>query len=164
MPDARTIIDGTVASDPRYNTGPNGEPVANLRVLAGRSKKDEQGNWQNLSTTAFDIAFWREHAQLVDAFQPAKGDKVIVSGTIAGVESYQGQNGESLSVKVSGDGLRVFPKRDQQAGGFQQAGSYQQAPPQGQPSYSPVQQAGGWRQPPQQGDPWSAPQDQAPPF
>lgn len=119
MADARITIDGTIASDPRFNSV-NGDPVANLRVLAGRSKKNDDGSWETLSTTAYDVSFWREHAQLADSLRPEKGSKVIVSGTVSGVESYQGQNGESLSVKVNGDGLRVFPKRGQQ--GYQQGG------------------------------------------
>lgn len=143
MADARITIEGAIASDPRFNSV-NGDPVANLRVLAGRSKKNDDGSWETLSTTAYDVSFWREHAQLADSLRPEKGSKVIVSGTVSGVESYQGQNGESLSVKVNGDGLRVFPKRDQ--GGQQQGGGNRQMPQQ-----APQSPQGGWGQPPQQG-------------
>ena len=56
------------------------------------------------------------------------------------------------SVQVSGDGLRVFPKRDQGRGG-----GYQQAP------------QGGFQQQPQQGSwgsggDWGAPQQSSTPF
>lgn len=153
MADARIIIEGRIATDPRYNTSGNGDPVANLRVLAGRSRKDEQGNWQTLSETAYNVAFWREHAQLVDMLRPEKGSSVVVSGTVTGVESYQGQKGESLSVRVNGDGLKAFPPRDQQ-GQQRQADRYAGDPGYAQqPAYSQGQQAQGWGQP-TGGDPW----------
>ena len=116
MADAQIRIDGRIATDPRYNQV-NGKDVANLRVLAGRSKKLEDGTWETLSQTAYDVAFWNEHAHLVGAIEPNKGDSVIVTGSVTGVESYAGQNGESLSIKVSGDGVRVFPKQQQSGGG-----------------------------------------------
>lgn len=159
MADARIIIEGRIVTDPRFNTSKNGDPVANLRVLAGRSRKDEQGNWQTLSETAYNVAFWREHAQLVDMLRPENGSSVVVSGTVTGVEKFDGQNGESLSVQVSGDGLRVFPKRDQGRGGgyqqSQQGGFQQQAPQQGQQA-----QQGSWGS----GGDWGAPQQHEVPF
>ena len=148
MSDARTTIDGVIASDPRFNTTPNGAKVANIRVLAGRSKPDGNGGWEQLSTTAYDVAFWKEHADLASALNPERGSKVTVTGTITGVEKYDGQNGESLSVKVNGEGLRVYPKRDQQQGngGFSQG---QQAQPSGNwGNQQQAQQSSGWGQNP----------------
>lgn len=141
MPDARTIIEGRVASDVRFGTTNSGKAVANLRVLAGRSRKNEQGEWETLSTTAYDIAFWEAHHDLVAGLGPQKGDSVTITGTILGVESYQGDRGESLSVKVSGDGLRVFPKQV-----WQSSGGYTQQRPQagyGQQQSDPWQGGGG---------------------
>lgn len=157
MADARVTIDGGIASDPRFNTTNSGRRVANIRVLAGRSKPDGNGGWEQLSTTAYDVSFWGEHADLASALNPERGSKVTVSGTITGVEKYDGQNGESLSVKVNGDGLRVYPKRDQQQGngGFgqgQQGGfsNQQNNPPQGVNfgDQQQAQQSSGWGQNP----------------
>ena len=105
------------------------------------------------------MAFWREHAQLVDMLRPENGSSVVVSGTVTGVEKFDGQNGESLSVQVSGDGLRVFPKRDQgRGGGYQQSqqGGFQQTP-QGQQQ---APQQGSWGS----GGDWGAPQQHEVPF
>lgn len=160
MPDARVSIEGRIAGDVRYGNS-NGRDVANVRVLAGRSRKNDNGEWENLSTTAYDVAFWGEHSHLVHELNPVKGDSVEVSGAITKLESYQGQNGESLSVKVTGHGIRVFPKQ-QTGGGFggQQQGGFQQS-----------QQAGGWGSQPQQaqGGGWDQNQsggqdDSRPPF
>lgn len=167
MADANVKIDGRLVTAARYNTTDNGNRVANLRIMAGRSKPNNQGGYDTITSTAYDVALWNEHADLANALDPQVGDSVIVHGTITGLESYDGKNGTSLSAKVTGDGLRVFPKRDQHG---QQAGGYQQAPQQGEPSYSPAQQAGGWGQNPnqQQGDQWAASsmaqQGEEPPF
>lgn len=140
MPDARVSIEGRIAGEVRYGSS-NGRDVANVRVLAGRSRKSDNGEWENLSTTAYDVAFWGEHAHLVNALNPDRGDSVEVTGSITKLEAYNGQNGESLSAKVSGTGIKVFPKQ-QQSGGFQQGGFT------GQRQQS---QQGGWGQNPQQG-------------
>lgn len=151
MPDARITIEGRIAADPRFSATSSGVRVGNLRVLAGRSKKDDQGNWETLSSTPYAVAFWREHHDLLAALTPEKGDSVIITGTVEGVDSYDGPNGQSLSVRVSADGIRLFKKRQQQ--GQQRdpqveqqwrGGAFPPAPQQGQP----------------QGDPWGgAPQD-----
>ena len=158
MADAQIRIDGRIATDPRYNQV-NGKDVANLRVLAGRSKKLDDGTWETLSQTAYDVAFWNEHAHLVGAIEPNKGDSVIVTGTVTGVESYAGQNGESLSIKVSGDGVRVFPKQQQSGGGSfgaqQQGGNFggQQAQQSGNwGNQQQAQQSSGWGQNPGAGN------------
>lgn len=135
MPDARTIIEGRIASDVRFGDA-KGTPVANVRVLAGRSKKNDQGGWDTLSTTAYDVAFWREHHDLIANLGLAKGDSVTITGNITGVESYQGGSGESLSVKVAGHGIQHFPKQ-------QQGGGYQQSQPQQYAQQAP-QQASQW--------------------
>ena len=152
MPDARITIEGRVAGDVRYGNV-NGQDVANLRVLAGRSKKNDNGEWENLSTTAYDVAFWGEHSHLISALAPARGDGVEITGSITKLEAYNGQNGESLSANVSGAGIKVFPKQ-QQSGGFsgqQSGGNFG-----GQQSQQ-SQQGGGWGQNPQQGqtDAWA---------
>ena len=146
MPDARVTIDGRIANDVRYNSV-NGKSVANIKVLAGRSKKNDDGTWENLSTTAYDVAFWNQHAELVNMFNPNKGDSVVVTGTVTGIDKFQGDKGELLSVKVSGDGLRVFPKNNS-GGGFP-------APAGFNAEHQPTQP---------QSDPWAASNNQAAPF
>ena len=124
MADASIKIDGRIAADPRFNSV-NGKSVANIKVLAGRSKKNDDGTWENITTTAFDVAYWNQHAELVNMFNPAKGDSVVVTGTVTGIDKFQGEKGELLSVKVSGDGLRVFPKNNSGGGFGQQQSSGQ---------------------------------------
>ena len=146
MADASIKIDGRIANDVRYNSV-NGKSVANIKVLAGRSKRNDDGTWENITTTAFDVAYWNQHAELVNMFNPSKGDSVVVTGTVTGIDKFQGEKGELLSVKVSGDGLRVFPKNSN-GNNFGQSQSW-----------------GAEHQPTQaQSDPWAASNNQAAPF
>ena len=147
MADASIKIDGRIANDVRFNSV-NGKSVANIKVLAGRSKKNDDGTWENLSTTAYDVAFWNQHAELVNMFNPNKGDSVVVTGTVTGIDKFQGDKGEMLSVKVSGDGLRVFPKNNNNGGSFP-------APAGFNAEHQPTQP---------QSDPWAASNNQAAPF
>lgn len=145
MADARIIIEGRIVTEPRFNSV-NGKSVANLKVLAGRSRKNDDGTWETLSETAYDVAFWNQHAELVNMFNPEVGCNVIVSGTVGGIEKFEGEKGERLSVKVSGDGVRVFPKKNTGGNNYgqQQSGGQSFPAPQG------------FNQPPQQqNDPWS---------
>lgn len=144
MPDARIVVDGHLAADPQFNTTSSGRNVANLRVLAGRSRKLETGEWETLSTTAYACAFWNEHHDLAAALDPHKGDRVIVSGTIAQVDSFEGRNGLILSIVVNADGLRAFPK--------QQGGDWQADDRQGYRA-QPAQRGGGFSDPQPQGNP-----------
>lgn len=158
MADASIKIDGRIVTEPRYNTV-NGKDVANLRVLAGRSKKLDNGEYEKQSETAYNVAFWGNYAHLVANLGPNSGDSVIVHGTVTGLESYDGQNGQSLSAKVSGDGLRVFPKQQQSGGGFsgqQSGGNFGGQQSGGFQSGQQTQQSSGWGQNPNQGqDAWA---------
>ena len=147
MADAQIRIDGRIAADPRFNSV-NGKSVANIKVLAGRSKKNDDGTWENITTTAFEVAYWNQHAELVNMFNPNKGDSVVVTGTVTGIDKFQGDKGELLSVKVSGDGLRVFPKNNNNSGNFP-------APAGFNAEHQPTQA---------QNDPWAASNNQAAPF
>ncbi|MGP5483893.1 single-stranded DNA-binding protein [Brachybacterium alimentarium] len=149
MADASIIIDGGIVADPRWNT-PNGNRVGNLTVRAGRSRKNDQGGYDQLSSTPYDVACWNEIHDLLAAQMPEKGSQVRITGTVTGVRTYEDNQGQAqASVEVRAEGVKVWPKRQQQ-GGYQsqpQQGYGQQAPQQG---YSaPPQSQGGYdSQPP----------------
>lgn len=154
MADARVTIDGGIVADPRFNTTNSGKHVANLTIRAGRSKKNDDGSYEQLSSTAYDVTFWGEHADLVSALTPERGSQVTVTGTITELASYDGQNGQSLSAKVNGDGIRVYPKRQQPGGG--NFGGQQAQQGGGWGNQQQAQQSSGWGQNPGDTD--------APPF
>ena len=129
MPDASIRIDGRqIAEQVRYGQA-NGVPVANLVVAAGRSKKNDQGGYDQLSNTVYDVAFWREHHDLIAGLGIGQGDTVIITGNVTGTDVYEGK----AKVKVSGHGIQHFPKRDGgQGGGFGQPQQTYQPSPQGE--------------------------------
>ena len=138
MPDASIRIDGRqIADQVRYGQA-NGVPVANLVVAAGRSKKNDQGGFDQLSNVVYDVAFWREHHDLIAGLGINQGDTVIITGNVTGTDVYEGK----AKVKVSGHGIQHFPKRDGgQGGGFGQPQQTYQPSPQGE-QWSNAQQYG----------------------
>ena len=113
MPDASIRIDGRqIAEQVRYGQA-NGVPVANLVVAAGRSKKNDQGGFDQLSNVVYDVAFWREHHDLIAGLGIGQGDTVIITGNVTGTDVYEGK----AKVKVSGHGIQHFPKQGGQSGG-----------------------------------------------
>lgn len=113
MPDATINIPGRALAAPRFGDA-NGTPVANIRVAAGRSRKNDQGGFDTLSETFYDVAYWRNHHDLIAGLGIGPGDTVIVTGTVGGTDVYEGK----ASVKINGHGIQHFPKRDQGQGGY----------------------------------------------
>ena len=140
MPDASIRIDGRqIADQVRYGQA-NGVPVANLVVAAGRSKKNDQGGYDQLSNVVYDVAFWREHHDLIAGLGIGQGDTVIITGNVTGTDVYEGK----AKVKVSGHGIQHFPKRDgQSGGGFGQPQQSYRPSPQGE-THNPQQAPSQW--------------------
>ena len=139
MPDATINIPGRALAAPRFGDA-NGTPVANIRVAAGRSRKNDQGGFDTLSETFYDVAFWRNHHDLIAGLGIGPGDTVIVTGTVGGTDVYEGK----ASVKINGHGIQHFPKRDQgQGGGFGQPQQTYQPSPQGE-THNPQQAPSQW--------------------
>ena len=140
MPDASIRIDGRqIAEQVRYGQA-NGVPVANLVVAAGRSKKNDQGGYDQLSNVVYDVAFWREHHDLIAGLGIGQGDTVIITGNVTGTDVYEGK----AKVKVSGHGIQHFPKRDgQSGGGFGQPQQSYRPSPQGE-THNPQQAPSQW--------------------
>ncbi|MFE5777113.1 single-stranded DNA-binding protein [Brachybacterium sp. NPDC056505] len=124
--DAQIVIDGGIVADPRWNQTQNGQRVGNLTVRAGRSKYNEQTQqWEQLSSTAYDVAAWNEVHDALATQNPLKGSQVSILGTVTGLDSYTDQNGAvQLTAKVTASAIHVWPPKQQ--GGFQgQQGSQQ---------------------------------------
>ena len=158
MADASIIIDGGIVTEPRWNN-PGQSRVGNLTVRAGRSRKNDQGGYDQLSSTAYDVACWNEVHDLLAAQMPEKGAQVRITGTVTGVHTYQDQQGETqASVEVRAEGVKVFPKRQQQGGygsqGGQNGAGWAGAPQgSGAPGYgAPTAPQGGYGS---QNDPWA---------
>lgn len=93
-------IDGRLVSDPELKFTGGGKAVANMRVAASDSRKDDAGNWQTTEQIFINVTLWEAEAETsVEHF--AKGDRVLVSGRIfqREYEKSDGSKGYSLEVK-----------------------------------------------------------------
>ena len=65
------------------------------------------------------MACWNEIHDLLAAQMPEKGSQVRITGTVTGVRTYEDNQGQAqASVEVRAEGVKVWPKRQQQ-GGYQ---------------------------------------------
>jgi single-strand DNA-binding protein len=131
-------IDGRLVDDPSIKFTGSGKAVANLRVAASDSKKDDGGNWQTTEQIFINVTLWEAEAEnCVEHF--AKGDRVLVSGRLFNreYEKSDGSKGSSLEVKFPTVAkIPSVPRGErQQAAPQQQWG--QQMPNQGAPANDP---------------------------
>lgn len=93
-------IDGRLVADPELKFTGAGKAVANMRVAASDSKKDDTGNWQTTEQIFINVTLWEAEAEAsVEHF--TKGDRVLVSGRIyqREYEKSDGSKGYALEVK-----------------------------------------------------------------
>lgn len=74
-----------------------GSPTFVLKVAEPHSKKDEQGNWQTVSRTFFDVKVSKDSQINLGRF--SKGDRVSISGTQkTEVREHQGKKYYTLTI------------------------------------------------------------------
>ncbi|WP_413600827.1 single-stranded DNA-binding protein [Curtobacterium sp. Curtsp57] len=144
-------VEGFVSNEPQLNTTQGGKSVISVTVPHTRSKRQDDGTWQDQGgTTWAEATFWEDEAQVV-AQQVQKGTKVIVTGDPE-VQVYAKRDGSSgAKVVLRFPTLGVVPRAPRQGGqsgggsnwGGQQGGGEPWAPQGGQQP----QQDTGWSQP-----------------
>lgn len=82
MPLPSIQITGNVVDDVELRFTPGGKAVANFRVAANKSRKDEAtGKWENTDSCFLTVNIWEEKAEAV-AEHVTRGSKVIVTGQL----------------------------------------------------------------------------------
>lgn len=170
MSRATVTIDGYLSKDPELRRTQQGKAVLQLSVPHQRSKRNQDGSYENQGeTTWWQATLWEDQAE---QYAPLlkKGTHVLITG-VPEISGYQKQDGTTgIRSEVLFPAVGVIPRaqqRQQQApaeswgqqpqGGGQSAGWGQ---PQGQPQqqpWSPQQQTGGA----QSQDVWSTPGGQS---
>lgn len=131
---AEITFTGNVAADAELRFTPNGAPVLNFRACDSKSRKRDDGTWETLAETWFQVSLFGPAAE-AQQHEVKKGARVKVAGEFY-TREYEGKNGPGVSNDLRAVGVQVLPSRNQQGG---------------QPA--PAQSSGGWGA--QQQDAWS---------
>jgi single-strand DNA-binding protein len=97
MPLPSIQITGNVVDDPELRFTASGKAVANFRVAANKSKKDEAtGKWETAESCFLTVNAWELQAEAI-AEQVTRGAKVIVTGQLKQRE-YDDRDGNKRQV------------------------------------------------------------------
>lgn len=87
------IVTGNLAADPELRYTPAGTPVVEFVVLENRRHKNDADEWEDAEPNRFRVTAWRALAENI-AESVAKGDRVIVEGTIKTNRWHDRESGE----------------------------------------------------------------------
>ena len=133
---------GNVGADAELRFTPNGAPVLNFRACDSKSRKRDDGTWETLAETWYQVSLFGPAAEALQ-HEVTKGARVKVAGEFY-TREYEGKNGPGVSNDVRAVGVQVLPARNQQGGG------------------APAPQSGAWGG--NNGGGWDAPAATEPPF
>lgn len=110
-------VEGNLGSDPEVKFLQSGEQITELRIAATPSKKNQQGQREDIGDPLWITAsFWgNQNSYLADTLK--KGDKVTVTGVLVqrGWEGPDGTRKTNLEVRYPRF-KGVIPRRKQQSG------------------------------------------------
>ena len=145
---AEITFTGNLGSAPELRHTTNGSTVLGFRVADSKSKKNDQGGWDEIANQWLNVSVWGSLAELL-ADKLDKGTRVRVVGEFYARE-YEGKNGSGISLDVKAWGVDVLSKPKQSAA---PASSGSSAGGWGAPAPGGPGAAGAWTPP----DPWGAP-------
>jgi single-strand DNA-binding protein len=100
---------GRLAADPDLSFTPSGKAVAKFRMACDKNRKNDQGQWEKVSTTWLAVDTWGDDAETV-AHNLQKGDMVTVVGNL-NVREYEKDGTKRLSVEIeNGRVSKALPK------------------------------------------------------
>lgn len=134
---AEISFTGNAGADGALRFTPSGAAVYELRIADTKSKKLDNGEWQEIATQWLNVSVWGKLAEHLAEQNITKGTRVKVVGEFYAREyEHNGEKRQSLDVKAWG--VDVFAKRGGQ-------GQTRTQPPRQQATQ------------PAQADPWATP-------
>lgn len=77
----QTLVTGNLVIDPELRTLEGGRAVVNVRFLHNRSRKNDDGEWEDLEPVPYDLVIWGKSAEaFVSRCQ--KGSLLFVDGEL----------------------------------------------------------------------------------
>ena len=99
---------GRLVQDPEFRIAENGAARLNGRIAVNRSYRDQEGEWQEISSF-FNIVIWQKLAEYC-ADRIHKGTPVIVSGRLRSHSWKDAENNPHTIVEVQVRSLQVLEK------------------------------------------------------
>ena len=99
---------GRLVQDPEFRIAENGAARLNGRIAVNRSCRDQEGEWQEISSF-FNIVIWQKLAEYC-ADRIHKGTPVIVSGRLRSHSWKDAENNPHTIVEVQVRSLQVLEK------------------------------------------------------
>lgn len=129
------VIAGYTAKDPELKVTPSGTTVLSLLLAVNDTKKNAQGEWEEIANF-FDCVLFGKRAESLAQYIP-KGSKLTINGRLH-QDRWQGQDGTNRSrVSIIVQDIEL-PPRSQPQGTGEGYGDYTQPPQPTQPA-QPVQ-------------------------
>lgn len=108
MSRAIATIEGTLGADPELRFTPSGKAVAELRVAVDERRKNDDGDWETVSTSWYKCSVWGRMGE--DITESAnKGDRVVVMGRLK-MEQWETDAGPRQAPAITADAVGVLPK------------------------------------------------------
>jgi single-strand DNA-binding protein len=108
MSNPNVTIVGRLAADPEYKSFGSGT-VAKFRVITSDRRKNEDGKWEDVNTSGWNVAAWNSVADSCKNIL-AKGQEVVVIGSIKEDlwTDKDGNNRKSIEVNASNVAVTTY--------------------------------------------------------
>ena len=115
---------GNVGKDSEIRFTKSGRPVLNFSVADSKSKRLDNGEFEEIASQWFNVSLWGDEAEFYSE-RILKGTRVEVFGEFYS-RKFDSQSGPGTSLDVTAKGVNVFPPRNGQ--GQRQASRSQESP------------------------------------
>lgn len=128
----KVMLIGNIGADPEIKYTPGGTPIANLRIATTESRKNKDGDWEDITEWHRVVMFGKQAEICKDYLR--KGSKIFVEGRLQ-TRSWDDQSGQKkYMTEIVGNQMMMLDQRaDAQShgSGSRSSGSngYPDAPP-----------------------------------
>lgn len=117
----KIFIVGYLGADPQIRYTPQGQAVCNFSIATTERKKDNTGEFQDL-TTWFKITLWGRQAEVANQYL-SKGKQVYVEGRLRQTEYTDREGMKRTTLEVNATDIQFLGSRGEGQGGGSAAGS-----------------------------------------
>jgi single-strand DNA-binding protein len=102
-----TIV-GRIGTDPEFKTY-NGTPIVKFRVITSDRRKNDQGQWEDVNTSGWNVAAWNNVAESSKGILK-KGQEVIIIGNMKEDtwKDNEGNARRSVEIKATNIGISTY--------------------------------------------------------